>query len=562
RKESLIAFSNSRYYDNGLVTFPAPVQPDLGVSLVVPSGHYDRGKSRTNRGEAEAIVNEVTSRLVSEDPDIRNQTIGVVTFNSEQQSLIQDLLDQARSNLPEIEWAFSEDKIESVFVKNLETVQGDERDVILFSVTYGPDEANHLTMNFGPLNKQGGERRLNVAMTRARSQMVVFSTLEADRIDLSRTSARAVADLKHFLEYAKKGPSAIAALDRGSVGGFDSPFEAAVASRLRDRGWTVRPQIGVSAYRVDLGIVHPDKPGRFLAGVECDGAMYHSSKYARERDKIRQSVLEGLGWNLLRVWSTDWWVDQASALDAINQGLNSLLQKERAQESEGTQSHTSKHTDLHTETASRQDYSTIHEGASNESNPDSLGDARCNLYSAAVVEVNAGKSELGTMAAQGLVKPIVEVVGIESPLHVDDLVRRITHAAGLQRAGARVQENVLRGVEIASTEGKIERRGEFLWLPTQETVPVRDRSKFSPQDKKFDRIASEEVDQSIYLTVRTHFSISNSDAISEAAQRLGFHRVTAPMKLILESSLAGLIEREVLLQKGSLLHEGTIHLEE
>lgn len=336
RRESLIAFSNSRYYDSALVTFPAPVHPDKGVSLVRPEGFYARGKARHNQGEAKAIVAEIVRRLTSEDPAVRNLAIGVVTFNTEQQSLIEDLLDKARSDDPAIEWAFSEDDtLEPVFVKNLETVQGDERDVILFSITYGPDEADHVTMNFGPLNRTGGERRLNVAMTRARSEMMVFSTMPPERIDLSRTQARAVADLKHFLEYAERGASALGAAVHGSMGDFESPFEVAVARGLQQKGWVVHPQIGVSAYRIDMGIVNPDEPGVYLAGIECDGAMYHSSANARERDKIRQGVLEGLGWTLFRLWSTDWWTNRAKALDKLDSALAQRLQQvreERAQQ--------------------------------------------------------------------------------------------------------------------------------------------------------------------------------------------------------------------------------------
>lgn len=330
RRESLIAFSNSRYYDNSLITFPAPVHPDRGIRLVRPDGFYARGGARHNQGEAKAIVAEILRRLTHADLGLREASIGVVTFNAEQQSLIENLLDEARARQPEIEWAFSTDTtLEPVFVKNLETVQGDERDVILFSVTYGPDQGNHVTMNFGPLNRAGGERRLNVALTRARSEMLVFSTLEPHRIDLSRTQARAVADLKHFLEYAERGPAALGAAVHGSRGDFESPFEMAVARALRQKGWDVHPQIGVSAYRIDLGIVHPDMPGIYLAGVECDGATYHSSAFARERDKIRQSVLEGLGWTLFRLWSTDWWTHPAKALGSLHDTLTRHLDADR-----------------------------------------------------------------------------------------------------------------------------------------------------------------------------------------------------------------------------------------
>ena len=165
--------------------------------------------------------------------------------------------------------------------------------MILFSVTYGPDQSGHVSMNFGPLNREGGERRLNVALTRARSEMVVFATLHPDKIDLSRTNAEAVKDLKHFLEYAERGPIALGAGVHGSLGDFESPFEIAVARSFREKGWTIHPQIGVSSFRIDLGVVHPDEPGVYLAGVECDGAMYHSSAFARERDKIRQESAGG-----------------------------------------------------------------------------------------------------------------------------------------------------------------------------------------------------------------------------------------------------------------------------
>ena len=341
RRESLVAFSNARYYDNRLITFPAPQVEDTGLSVVRPSdGFYARGGARHNEAEAKAVTAEIVRRLTHADAVVRQQSIGVVTFNSEQQTLIEDLLDRERLHRPEIEWAFSpEETPEPVFVKNLETVQGDERDVILFSVTYGPDQTGRVTMNFGPLNREGGERRLNVAVTRSKSEMVVLSTLRPDQIDLSRTQARAVADLKDFLDYAERGASVLGVVAPQSVGDADSPFEVAVTEALRRKGWRVQPQIGVSAYRIDLGVVHPDHPGRYLAGIECDGATYHSSAVARERDKVRQQVLEGLGWTLFRIWSTDWWTNKAGALETVDSRLRECLEQDRRRrkEDEATQ---------------------------------------------------------------------------------------------------------------------------------------------------------------------------------------------------------------------------------
>ncbi|MDD3419013.1 MAG: DUF4011 domain-containing protein [Candidatus Gastranaerophilales bacterium] len=330
RCESLIAFSNDRYYDGSLVTFPAVSTDQKAVSLVsVNDGVYARG-ARTNEKEAKALVQECVRRLKHSDPLIRNKSIGIVTFNSDQQKLIEDLLDEERNKYPELEPSFNTDNPDAVFVKNLETVQGDERDVILFSVTYGPDITGKVSMNFGPLNRSGGERRLNVAFTRAKYEMVIFSSLQADQIDLNRTKAQGVADLKYFLQYAKQGKSALGTFVTRSLGGFESPFEQEVANAMRQKGWMVHTQIGASSYRIDLAIVHPDKPGAYLAGIECDGATYHRSATARDRDKLRQAVLENLGWKILRVWSTDWWINKKGSIEELHLALSNILESSKS----------------------------------------------------------------------------------------------------------------------------------------------------------------------------------------------------------------------------------------
>ncbi|WP_298268540.1 DUF4011 domain-containing protein [Geobacter sp.] len=324
RHESLIAFSNYHYYGNRLLTFPSPHQ-ELGVSFRPVTGEYDKGKSRTNRAEATAVVSEVLNRLL--DPLQAKFSIGIVTFSQAQQQLIDDLLEEARRQNPEIEQYFADGAVEPLFIKNLENVQGDERDVILFSICYGPDATGRVSMNFGPMNRDGGERRLNVAITRARQEVIVFSTLRAEHIDLSKTRSQGVADLKCFLDYAERGPVAIA--ERRSSEGegeCESPFEVQVCDALRDKGYTVYPQVGCSGYRIDLGIVDPERPGRYLLGIECDGANYHRSKTARDRDKLRESILIGLGWTIHRVWSTDWWEKPAEELARIEAAIESARQ--------------------------------------------------------------------------------------------------------------------------------------------------------------------------------------------------------------------------------------------
>ena len=541
RRESLIAFSNSRYYGNELITFPAPIHPDNGVRLIRPDGFYARGKARHNQGEARAIVSEILRRLTHRDAAVRDQSIGVVTFNSEQQSLIENLLDEARSKNPQIEPAFStETMIEPVFVKNLETVQGDERDVILFSITYGPDQSGNVSMNFGPLNRVGGERRLNVAMTRARSEMLVFSTLSPDRIDLSRTQAQAVTDLKHFLEYAERGPSALGAAVYGSVGDFESPFESAIARALRDKGWNVHPQVGVSAYRIDLGIAHPDEPGIYLAGIECDGAMYHSSAFARERDKIRQSVLEGLGWTLYRVWSTDWWTNRAKALDDLNEALIAHLETDRqkrkdaslAPETDSTDSSfypdftNSTDEDITDPTTSTelegdkqlklvQDFQTptnyiaaecnnleplVGELSSNRTSTISFDPIANSRYAYKITDLDCEqyKPDPDTFYSKEyeprLSAIIAHVIDIEGPIHEDILTRRIARHHGFQRAGRQIREIVL---TIAShqREWTKEDVGLFFWsqdLMKNHLAPARYKYR-DEEMRKIEYICKEEI---------------------------------------------------------------------
>ena len=312
--------SNRQYYENDLLTFPSPETGHGGVRFkYLPEARYDKGRSRTNHGEAAALVEDLVARLRATGGPRRSY--GVVTFSQAQQKLVEDLLDQKRREHPEIELHFGDESPvegEPVFVKNLERVQGDERDVILFSICYGPDETGKVSMNFGPLNRDGGERRLNVAVTRAKHEVLVYSGLRADQIDLTRTRAKGVRDLKYFLDYADRGPKALAAASTASGNaGADSEFEQMVAGRIRQAGYEVHHQVGCSGYRMDLAVVDPASPGRYLLGIECDGATYHRAATARDRDKLRQLILEGLGWKLHRIWSTDWWHNGNTEMDKL-----------------------------------------------------------------------------------------------------------------------------------------------------------------------------------------------------------------------------------------------------
>jgi very-short-patch-repair endonuclease len=218
-----------------------------------------------------------------------------------------ELIEQRRRSSLHLEEFFSQNKPDPFFIKNLENVQGDERDVIFLGVGYARNDAGTLSHNFGPLNRQGGERRLNVAITRARESLTLFASIRADDIDLGRTQARGAKLLRAYLDFAERGNVALAATEtEDSERDYDSEFEAQVARALTEQGLDVRRQIGCSGYRIDLALVHPAHPGRYVLGIECDGATYHSSATARDRDRLRQDVLESLDWKICRIWSTDW----------------------------------------------------------------------------------------------------------------------------------------------------------------------------------------------------------------------------------------------------------------
>ena len=334
RDEALIAFSNHHYYGDRLVTFPSPKTQSDAIVFHRVDGVYARGTARTNEIEARAIVALAVQRLLSglELPEADRPSLGVITFNSQQQELILDLLDVERRANPDLEFYFDDDREEPMIVKNLENIQGDEREVMLFSITFGPDKAGKIAMNFGAVNNDGGEKRLNVAITRARSELHIFASITADQIDLTRSKALGVAHLKNFLDYADRGAIALPAREEGSLGPAENPFEEAVAEAFRAKGWEVRTQIGVSGFRIDLGIVHPDRAGAYLAGIECDGATYHSSASARDRDQIREAVLRNLGWEILRIWSTDWFMNGKDVCDRVDLALQELLEASRKSE--------------------------------------------------------------------------------------------------------------------------------------------------------------------------------------------------------------------------------------
>ena len=316
RHESLIAVSNAEFYDGGLMVFPSPKHETTDFGLFfrhLPDTIYDRGNSGTNRGEAREVA-EAVIEYYTRFPD---KTLGVATFSTKQQEAIRrevNLLLRANSA---VEASMHPASGEDFFVKNLETIQGDERDTILISIGYGYDGGHHLSTNFGPLNQTGGERRLNVLITRARERCVVFSNFRGYEMPITPATPSGLKALSRFLVYAESRN-----MQSLSPTGADESLETddftdSVASVLKAEGYQISRNVGCAGFRIDIAVSDPQNPGIFMAGLLCDSRYYWLTPDTRDRDRLRIQILEGLGWNLMRIWSAEWFQHPEACRDAV-----------------------------------------------------------------------------------------------------------------------------------------------------------------------------------------------------------------------------------------------------
>ena len=539
RHESLITVSNLEFYGNRLQLFPSPDAGKKEVGLVyhyLKDTAYDRGGSRSNPEEAKIVAERVMEHAHLHP----NLTLGVATFSTAQMEAIQNALELLRREDPSCEQTFfNAHSQEPFFTKNLENVQGDERDVIFISIGYGHDANGKLTMNFGPLNKKGGERRLNVLITRARRRCEVFTNLTADDIDPGPTNPLGVVALKRYLKYAQTGETDIA-VPAGREA--DSPFEEAVADALRGLGFQIDYQIGSAGYFIDLGVKDPEHPGRYVLGIECDGATYHSAQSARDRDRLRQQVLEGLGWRIHRIWSTDWFRNPdrelrkaAEAIEAAKAHIaflpDSVPENDTLSSNEG-------------EAASeveRADEPTVKLKPLSEK------------YKVAELIISTHGFKLHAVPPNTMAHWVQQVVEIESPVHFDEVAKRIGSAVGVKKIGNRIR----RAIEIAAMQAarskSVDIRGEFLYWTEQEHVSVRDRSGLPNASRKLKLIAPEEIYIVIKRIVSEAFGIERDDLAREVCKVFGFVTVSANMRQKIEKVISEMIEHGDLKAKGNSL---------
>lgn len=504
RHEHLIAFSNIKIYGNSMITFPSSIEkaPDCGVEYVhVSNGVYDRGSKRNNINEAQKVA-ELVFNHYRKYP---NRSLGVVTFSEAQQQAVDAAIRQKRLQNGMYEQFFMEDRDEPFFIKNLENVQGDERDTIIFSIGYAKDSNGIMYMNFGPLSKEGGHRRLNVAITRAKHNVKLVGSIVPTDIDTEKTSAEGVRLLRSYIEFAQQGIVALQKeLSYVDSLDFDSPFEEAVYDFLSDNGYNVVTQVGCSGFRIDMAIKHPSQSGTFAIGIECDGATYHSSRTARERDRLRQTVLEDMGWAIYRIWSTDWIKDQKTE----EQKLIAAIEKAFKRTSDDNIEEQEMLDNIDNMVGSIE----IEE----DFNMDDMPNDGYGFIPYQSVDV----SYYDFLNEYGIISKVIE---IEQPIHFEELCRRVAPVFGNQKVTSKVRE----GVEsvfrwhLAET---INRKGDFITMKGFDQLQVRVPNENDGYVRPITYISDDELSQAMRQIVKRSYGITPEDLFVATARELGYKR--------------------------------------
>lgn len=502
KHESLIKVSNFEFYDNRLIVFPSAANHEkLGLKLRHhPDTFYDRGQTRSNKMEA-AIVIEAILTHIRNFPKL---SLGIVSFSNAQKEVLENLFEQARKDYPELENYIQAHIDEPLFIKNLENVQGDERDVIFISIGYGKTKEGYLAMSFGPLNGVGGERRLNVLITRARQCCEVFTNIKAEDIDVTKTQSLGVKALKNFLFYAENGN-----LNMSKETGreADSFFEIHVAEQLRSLGYDIVHQVGANGFFIDLAV--RDKNGNYILGIECDGRMYHSARSARDRDRLRQQVLEGMGWTIHRIWSTDWFAnadrETKRTVEAIERAMLDRNKPQAAFESKSKEP------------------LIIREAVKNEKHI-------IKEYELAKLDIQTNGKEIHQLPLAIIAEWLLKVVEIEAPVHIEEAGRRIIEALGITRLGSRIRTHLDEAAAFAHRNNMFIKSEDFLFHFDKREIQVRDRSALAANSRKTDYISQEEVSKAFMKVVSEAYQIQDDEAIALAANMLGFSRLTEDLK--------------------------------
>ncbi|WP_396617304.1 DUF3320 domain-containing protein [Lysobacter soli] len=535
RHESLIAVSNKEFYDGNLFIVPSPDRErrQLGLRFHhLPEGRFDRGNSYKNHVEAVAIAQAVIDHARNR-PEL---TLGVGAMSVRQRQAITDEIELARRQHPELEHFITRHPHEPFFVKNLENIQGDERDVIYISIGYGRAKGDDkMYQNFGPLNADGGHRRLNVLITRARERCEVFSSIVADDIRVDERSRLGVIALKTFLKYAQSGDLGIPSLSGRAA---DSPFEESVQDAIAKYGYQIDNQVGVAGFFIDLAIVDPEVPGRYLLGIECDGATYHAAPSARDRDRLRQEILEAHGWSIHRIWSTDWFQRPQSEIDRLLSAL-AAAKANRATFAKGK-----------AQVVTVQD---TPPAIQRELRP--VGEAHVLSEPYREAKFLPGNADMPPheVSVGSMSYTVERIIEIEGPIHEDEIVARVRDLWGLSRAGSRIQAAVQEALAYASRKGQLEAEGGCYRLKSA-PVRVRDRSTAASRTlRKPELLPPQELREAILLLVRESHGMRREEVATGVSRLLGFLATSQQLRDCIESQVDVLIHGDSLAMEGVVL---------
>lgn len=543
RHPSLIAVSNRQFYDNKLFIAPSPFLAEYGMGLRfhhIPNGLFETGSTRTNPVEAKAVANAIIAHAL----EYPHFSLGVVSFSVAHRRAIQDQLEILRRQLnPAQEAFFQSHPSEPFFIKNLENVQGDERDIIFISVGYGPSTpGGKPSMRFGPLGAEGGERRLNVLISRAKRRCDVFASMTDDDISSDFASTRkGVFAFKMFLHYARTGRLAFA---EAASSDFEGVFERHVSDVLQARGYQVHQNVGIAGFFVDLAVLDPKNPERYILGIECDGASYHSAHSARDRERLRHAILEDHGWIVHRIWSMDWFQRPKDQLER----LVARIEAAKLQLLERTQ-----HAHLPRPAAVSAPVVIARSEVTEPERVEDQAAVKVFYLESMLTRPSHLYEDLHQLHASALAILVVEIVAVEGPVHLQEVVSRLRDAWGLKRAGARIQDAVMGAVVAAARAGLVAVDGLFLSIPGV-TPQVRDRSQtLSASLRKPETIPPAEVRQAILELVRANFGASADQIIQSVSRAMGFKSTSNPLREVIQGVLDGMIHQGSLVQQGAIL---------
>ncbi len=523
KHESLITFSNNEYYDNSLLTFPSPDNRISKVTFHKIDGYYDKGKSRRNPAEAKAVVAEI-EKLLS-DPEMSKHSIGVVTFNLVQQQLIDDLLTDLFTKRPELE-TIATNSSEPLFVKNLENVQGDERDIILFSVGYGPDINGKVSMNFGPLNQKGGERRLNVAVSRARYEMKIFSTLTSEMIDTNRSSAKGVEGLKKFLAFAQNGTSHIRTLNNIS----ENEIAKDIAKELKAAGYESDIHVGSSGFKIDVAVCDPKDKKRYVLAILIDTNDESRIKTARDREIIQPSVLNALGWNVMKVWSIDWHNDKKSVVSKIEKAIQNAG-------TPGQQSDVKPKIEIKMEVADIE--SEQNRANSIYSNPDIV--KKENYVSMVCMPIPDQELNTGVFNHNLLKDRLEKIIEQEAPIFNTMLYKKVIELWKMPRITPTVAEEVDNMINKLGVKKVKENERFVIWKSNQN--PEKYQVFRSDEKRDSSEIPLVEYENAVKYVLQTEMALPLEDLKKNASKQLGFGRMGTQVMNYIDLAINNLTEK-------------------